>query len=374
VEEAASGRIVSTMNIIPQTWTYEGIPFPVGRPELVGTLPEYRNRGLVRLQFEEIHRWSAMRGEMVQAITGIPYYYRQFGYEMALDLGGRRYGYTANLPALPPWAQAGIRIRRAATSDLPFAAEQYTRGQQRAAITCQRGADILGYELNTQSMENVNHFELMILEDAGGERLGYFQHPVFLGTTGVSALGFELKAGVSWMEVSPYVARYLWERGQDYAARDGRTCQAFGFLLGRQHPAYPALGDIAPLAREPYAWFIRVPDLPGFIRHIAAALERRLEGSAAEAFSGELKISFYRQGLRLAFRAGRLMLAEAWKPVQDEESAAFPGLTFLQLLFGYRSFEELHQAFPDFRWENAQARAVLEALFPKRLADIFPVY
>src|SRR5512143_559145 len=89
IEEVSSGRIVSTLNLISQTWTYDGIPFGVGRPELVGTLPEYRNRGLVRLQFEEIHRWSAERGEMVQAITGIPFYYRLFGYEMALDLTGR---------------------------------------------------------------------------------------------------------------------------------------------------------------------------------------------------------------------------------------------------------------------------------------------
>src|SRR5512138_3220483 len=55
VEEAATGRIVSSMNLIPQTWTYEGIEFGVGRPELVGTLPEYRNRGLIRAQFEEVH-------------------------------------------------------------------------------------------------------------------------------------------------------------------------------------------------------------------------------------------------------------------------------------------------------------------------------
>ena len=82
VAEAATGRIVSTLNLISQTWTYEGIPFGVGRPELVGTLPEYRNRGLVRLQMDEVHRWSAARGQMVQAITGIPYYYRLFGYEM----------------------------------------------------------------------------------------------------------------------------------------------------------------------------------------------------------------------------------------------------------------------------------------------------
>ena len=100
IEESASGKIISTMNTISQTWSYEGIKFGVGRPELVGTLPEFRNRGLVRLQFEEIHKWSAERGELVQAIIGIPFYYRQFGYEMALDLDGRRFGYEAQVPIL----------------------------------------------------------------------------------------------------------------------------------------------------------------------------------------------------------------------------------------------------------------------------------
>ena len=92
VEERETGRIVSSLNLISQTWSYEGIPFGVGRPELVGTAPEYRRRGLVRLQFEVIHAWSAARGEVVQAITGIPYFYRQFGYDMAMTLGGARLG------------------------------------------------------------------------------------------------------------------------------------------------------------------------------------------------------------------------------------------------------------------------------------------
>jgi len=100
VEEQATGRIVSSLNHISQIWTYDGIPFKVGRPELVGTLPEFRNRGLVRIQFEEIHKWSSERGEMVQAITGIPYFYRMFGYEMAMDLDGARSGFEMNLPKL----------------------------------------------------------------------------------------------------------------------------------------------------------------------------------------------------------------------------------------------------------------------------------
>ena len=49
VEDTRKGRIVSSLNLIPQTWTYAGIPFKVGRPEVVGTLKDYRRRGLVRL-------------------------------------------------------------------------------------------------------------------------------------------------------------------------------------------------------------------------------------------------------------------------------------------------------------------------------------
>ncbi len=100
------------MNLIPQTWTYAGIPFKVGRPELVGTLPEYRNRGLVRRQFDIIHQWSAEQGEKVQVITGIPYYYRLFGYEMAMNLGGGRAGFPTHIPRLKEGEAEPYHIRR----------------------------------------------------------------------------------------------------------------------------------------------------------------------------------------------------------------------------------------------------------------------
>ena len=90
IDKDADDKIVSSMNLISQVWLYEGVPIGVGRPELVGTDSAYRRRGLVREQFDAVHAKSAARGELVQAITGIPWYYRQFGYGMALDLGGGR--------------------------------------------------------------------------------------------------------------------------------------------------------------------------------------------------------------------------------------------------------------------------------------------
>lgn len=374
VEETATARIVSSMNLIPQTWTYEGIEFGVGRPELVGTAPEYRNRGLVRTQFEEIHKWSAERGHKVQAITGIPYYYRLFGYEMALDLAGRRFGFEAHLPKLKEGDEEPFHIRPAAEPDLSFVAEVYGHAIRRHMIACVRTPEIFKYELDGQSGNNADHYQMYMIEDSAGEPVGYFQHPNALGKTGVSALWYELKPGVSWLAVTPSVVRHLWAKGQEYAKRDGKTCTSFGFLLGAQHPVYKALGRDLTAVHAPYAWYLRVPDLAGFLNHIRPALEKRIADSIAAGHSREIKISFYRDGLRLLLEKGRLTTIETWKPSPEDEGViAFPERTFLQILFGYRSYDELHHSFADCWCDSEEVRALVNILFPKKLSDVFPV-
>jgi hypothetical protein len=373
VEDTTTGRIVSSMNLIPQTWTYDGIEFGVGRPELVGTAPEYRNRGLVRAQFEEVHKWSAERGHWLQAITGIPYYYRQFGYEMALDLDGRRSGSELNVPKLKDGEAEPYRIRQAEEADLPFIAELYKHATRRSMVACVRTPEIFKYELDGQSENNSDHYLMFILEDLSGERVGYFQHPNCIGRSGVSALWYELKPGVSWLEVTPTVIRHLWRMGQEYARRDGKECNSFGFILGLEHPAYQALGrNLTP--RNTYAWYLRVPDLTGFLHHIRPVLEERIAESIAAGHSHEIKVSFFREGLRLVLQKGKLVTIESWKPSpEDEGAAAFPGRTFLQILFGYRSFDELHESFADCWWETEEVRILMDILFPKRLSDVFPL-
>lgn len=119
VEEQATGQIVSSLNHISQTWTDDGIPFKVGRPELVGTLPEYRHKRLVQGQFDEIHRWIAERGEIAQVITGIPYYYKRFDYELGLELGGGQVGFAPLVPTLKEGESKPFSFRPAAESEYP---------------------------------------------------------------------------------------------------------------------------------------------------------------------------------------------------------------------------------------------------------------
>ena len=72
VEHAPTGRIVSSMCLLSQTWSYGGVEFPVGQPEFVATDKEYRRRGLVRKQFDVLHELSASRGELMLNLSVWP--------------------------------------------------------------------------------------------------------------------------------------------------------------------------------------------------------------------------------------------------------------------------------------------------------------
>ncbi len=374
VEDTRSGRIISSCNLISQTWAYEGVPFKMGRPELVATLPEYRRRGLIRFQFEVLHRWSQERGELVQAITGIPYYYRQFGYEMGLNLGGGRIGFQAHVPELPEGQVEPYCIRKAVEADLPFIARCYEIGCKRSALSAVWNADLWRYELLGKRAGNVNRLVLYIIENRVGDPVGFLAHSVNMWQIGMNLNLYELLPDISYLDVTPSVIRFIWTTGQSYAAQAGRPCTGFYFWLGEEHPCYPLIAHRIPRVRIPYAWYVRVPDLAAFLKHIAPALEKRLEASACHNYSSEVKLSFYRSGLRLVFDQGHLVTAENLPQTKLEGcSSAFPDLTFLQLVFGYRSLDEIRYAFADCWCNEDNAKPLLEALFPRRPSDIWPI-
>ncbi len=374
VEEVATGRIVSSLNLISQTWSYAGIPFGVGRPELVGTAPEHRKRGLIRAQFDVIHAWSAARGELVQAITGIPFYYRQFGYEMAMAWRGGRRGNAAEIARLKEGEVEPYHLRSVGEADLPFILALDAAAAGRSLVYCPRDAALWRYELWGKDARNVNRLDWWIIESAAGDPVGLLGTGIQLWGAHLPLSFLQLAAGVSWLAVTPSLLRAAKARGEELAARDGKTLTGLFFLLGEEHPFYRVVRERLPEVRRSYAWYLRVPDLPAFVWRIAPALEERLARSVAARHTGELKISFYRDGLRLVFERGRLIAAEPWLPSHDDEGgAAFPGLTFLQIVFGHRSLDELRAAFPDCWQSSDEARALLEALFPKQPSDFWPM-
>lgn len=382
--------IVSSTNLISQTWTYAGIPFGVGRIELVGTHPDYRRRGLVRKQFEVLHRWSAERGELIQAITGIPWYYRQFGYDMALNLHGARRGPEGGLPDLKEGATEPYAIRPATVADLAFIAEVETHGQRRSLVNCVRDAAQWAYDLSGRTPRNAAHAELRIIETTPAEgaapsSVGFLAHPPVLWGSTLFATRYELLPGTSWWAVTPSVLRYLQATGATlppYMADPdgGPTFKNVGFELGEVHPAYAIVTDWLPIVQASYTWYMRVPDLPAFLRLIAPALEARLGASDMAGHSKKLNLDFYRGGVSLTLSDGHITEVAGWPAERDSVTelraggayARFPDFTFLQVLFGHRTLGELRHAYTDCS-SNLEGRLLVDALFAKQSSEVWPI-
>ena len=68
---------------------------------------------------------------------------------------------------------------------------------------------------------------------------------------------------------------------------------------------------------------------------------------------------------------GKLVTIEPWMPChEDRGNAAFPDLSFLQLVFGYRTFEELEQSYADCTYKDDETRVLLNTLFPKKASSV----
>jgi GNAT superfamily N-acetyltransferase len=376
--EAAGRPIVACTFLWREQWSFEGIPFEIGRPENVATDPAYRNRGLVRAMIELVHARSAAESHPLQAITGIPNFYRQFGYEYAFDLHGRRVAYTALLPPAPPDTPEPYALRPATVADVPRITELYQRRRAESVVWNEVGEQYWRYLVEVWGDPSAPHDPLamgvgeclQIIVDATGEVCGYAMVAAKLWGSDLQIMSVELAPHVSLVSAAPPLLRALHAYGDRLPslATNPAPLRELSFYLGRTHPLNAVLApSLAPITELPYAWYVRVPDLLAFLQLITPALERRLANSPAAGYSGELTISLYRSGLHLRFDAGQLAEVAPWQapPYSANPDAGFPALVFLQLLFGYRSLADLRYAFPDVS-ANHKAELLLNAVFPAR--------
>ncbi len=379
VEDTGTGSLVSSACLIEQRFFYGGVGLCAGLPELVGTHPDYRRRGLVREQMALLHAWSRERGHLMQAIAGIPHFYRRFGYEMAVWMGSGRRLFVRDLTVKPsdgPPSEATtgqdshFRLRAATVSDAPFLSDLDLRSVRRYLLASPRDAANWRYDVAGRDPESDEYVQVKILERPAGEAVGYVCHARDLSAGTLRVYAYELAGGVSWLEANPFVLNTL-------AQSAGESPDSLTFSLGQSHPLYEAFPDppLYDLDRDGhYSYYVRVPDLPAFLLQVAPVLEERLSNSVAVGHTATLDLNFYSSGLRLEILHGRVNSAQLWNPTPEKPGdAAFPDLTFLQLLFGHHSLEELSHAFPDCSPGTGDTQALLKALFPQRPSNLEPV-
>ena len=190
-------------------WEYEGIAFGVGQPEFVVTHPDYRNRGLIRRLFEMVHARSEAEGHLVQAITGISYFYRQFGYEYALELEGRRVTYLSLIPKAKESAPEPYSLRIATSEDIPLLIDLYNRQRSSSVIWNITSERFWRYHIEEDANPSVSGKNMCVrmIVDNEGKVQGYLLLAIRRRGKGLHVYALDIAEGVSWHEVVPSLLR-----------------------------------------------------------------------------------------------------------------------------------------------------------------------
>jgi hypothetical protein len=370
--------IVAAVCLQHMEWEYEGIPFLMGRPEDVTTDAAYRNRGLMRILFELIHARSAAEGHLIQGITGIPYFYRQFGYEYALELNGSQSVLLATIPKANDGEIEAYTLRDATLNDLPRLKELYQQQLPGYLVTTHIDDVYFQWMLTDREEPATINKRSLVLTLAIVDMDNMVQGWLLLsGKRRASNLYIRsicLNRSLNIQAMMPSILRALQAYGAHVPLENPavEALHSIKFSLDRNNPVYEALEKLSSNPGLADSWYIRITDLPRFIQHIAPALEQRLINSAVAGYTGELKLDFYRGGLRLVFDKGQLVTAEDWRStvLNNSSDGGFPPRVFFKALFGYRSLADLRHAYADV-WVNNDV--LFNTLFPVKASWALPL-
>ena len=380
VTDTSSDRIVSSCLYLSQQWQCDGVAFDVGRPEIVGTRTGFRDRGLIRRQFEVMHDWARERGHDFTVVNGIPSYYRQFGYEMAINDTPTRH---TSIASLPKWGTDEIRqfkLRAATAEDLPFITQLLTESDKRCLWTPLHKLNELRYLTFGRGERSGPAWRTAILcESADGDAQPRDVGVLMYALTVAIDLGVILRVEMShpryWRLATDALLKEFRERAEAEGAQDPdpeREIKSVRVDLQSNHPAFIFdNGALGPDPEATYAWYVRVPDVPRILTKLAPVLNRRIAGSIHAGYSGTLIIGIDDGGIELSFDDGCFTGAtQVGRTDRSVRTAWFNQSGFQQILFGRQSVKSIVETEADHWVRNRGYADLLQTLFPQKLSDV----
>lgn len=371
IEDVKNKKIVSSMCYIPQVWRYGTESFNVARLEMVSTLEEYRSKGFIRMQFQHIHEICASNDCNVTVVVGIPWFYKKFGYDMALKYWNQNIIPISALHNYTDNKKKGISIAAASISDITFYTKIALAYFSKFDISCEVPENYWKHLFFERKGERLI---TAIIKSDKNESIGAICHAPALDENALTVFFCDIIKGISWLDVAPALFDYFKRIGNEFALKDNCHFDAINFGLNMDvHPINTLLTDCPAFYRRaeaPFAWYVRVNDMAKFTLNVKKTLENRLADSLAQGYSGSLKIGFYSGGLTLTFENGTIIDTKNGMP--ENPDCSIPQECFKQLLFGYKSLEELRLYSAEVN-VGGVPRILLGILFPKTQSSIFSI-
>jgi predicted acetyltransferase len=351
------GKIVASLNLIPQKWSIGGAHLKVAEMGCVATLAEYRHKGLQRQLINEFHKQAAEQEYGLCAIEGIPYFYRQFGYEYAIPLLEET---RIRLDQIPDY-KSKLNIRPFNSKDIPKAMQLLAHSQSKFYIHIIRDEQIWKMQEET-GIVSADKFEGYVVEK-DGEVIAYLR-----------------------ISGKPEDKELILREAADTDKCTGEAVLKFLKNIGKQRGFEALTANISyldPLSKQlvalgaiqhipPYAWQIHIIDYVKIFKKMKTLFEKRLATSPYSHLTEKLNFNFRLYTVQVSVEDGTITDIQRLENSEDRIIGLNP-LVFTQLLLGHRSRDELEMIYPDFGIRQSH-KQLIDVLFPKLPSHIHSPY
>ena len=352
IKDSNSNKIVSSISLMPLVWRFGITIIPVCEMGFVGTLEEYREKGLIVELNKFYEHIMAEKGYIISVIRGIPYYYRKLGYEYAIPLDHRMF---LSLSKIPLDDLEYLKIRKADLDDIDFIVNKYNQYYGDFFISNIFNKDCyISKFLN----DHYNEFKASTyIIETSGKSIAYF-------TFGKSYdnLGYDIKTSHINRECGIKILQFTKE-----IARDENPDQV-DLAVREDTDLAELIGELGGTMYDTYGWQVKIPNLKFYLEKIKPILENRIRNSNFQGVIQDLKISNYKTTIFLSFNNGQISTIKMEKGYPKELSCdlKLPGSVLFKLILGDRSFKEIKHIIKDAKVKH-ESRELIDVLFPKEI-------
>jgi len=369
IRDINKNKIVSALNSIPFIWNYEDIPLRNLELGWVGTLPEYRRRGLNKALYSYFNKLLIEGNYDISSIQGIPYFYRQFGYDFVIPLDRTVWTRTTQIFPIDeknPPKYMKLEVRKAEKNDIPSMIELFDTLNQRLLVYATRSIELWEIQ-ESMKRQFSNDFHSYVVLD-GSKIIGYFRVVMNIKKDEIPNRSHMLviESNITTYDGVQRVIQFLY----------GMAVQNNIPLIGSQGPSFNPLSKVLESLggqrKDQWKYQIRIPSMTRFLQKIVPVLERRLKGTMFEGLTYDVRMNAFQNCYSLKFVNGKIIEVADLGPQEVRENQEFrsPPNDLVRLILGAYSIEELEQNNIDFIVRGS-IRLIAETLFPKKESSVY---
>jgi predicted acetyltransferase len=328
--------IISTITLIDFPINYFGIDIKAAELGIVATDEKYRGKGINNKVTELYHKKLEEGNYLISVIEGIPYFYRKYGYNYSVKMGGE----LLNLNEVETVDNENIKIVLAEKNDLAFIFDCFKRDCK--GVCSHKKKEIFETQSFVYNNNDLRRIPYIVYEN--DEKTGYFLVSTNGDIQDISNMSFNVYEKILHFIKTEY-------KKEKFHADIPYSNKFICFLKSKNSKNV-----------QGYGWQIRILDDYNFLKSIKPVLEKRIAESVYKNEVFDFYYNNFKYLIKVKIENSKIdFVKEKFSPTWDFNLTPQGAV---KLFFGTHNMTEINSFLPDCMADK-KISGLIDVLFPK---------